>query len=271
MERTEIDSGVAYGPGIADKVAVVTGAAQGIGEAVAWALARNGARVAAMDQNAEALLKTVAGITDAGLDATAYSLDVRDSKEIESTVVRMERELGPVDILVNVAGVLRLGPIVELSDDDWAAVFDVNTAGVFYMSRAVARRMVPRRRGAIVTVSSNAGLTPRMHMAAYGASKAATTSFTKTLGLEVAGYGIRCNVVSPGSTETPMLQRMWTDDESVRRTLDGDPDAYRVGVPLRKLATPSDVADAVVFLASDQAAHITMHDLSVDGGAALGA
>ncbi len=166
---------------------------------------------------------------------------------------------------------LRLGPIVELTDDDWASVFAVNTAGVFYMSRSVARRMVPRQRGSIVTVASNAGSVPRMQMGAYAASKAATVSLTKVLGLELAGSGIRCNVVSPGSTETPMLQGMWDDDAAARATLDGSLEAYRVGIPLRRVASPADVAEAVVFLASERAGHITMHDLCVDGGAALGA
>jgi len=187
------------------------------------------------------------------------------------TVELVERELGPVAILANVAGVLRLGPLVELTDDAWATVFAVNTQGVFHMSRAVARRMMCRRAGSIVTVSSNAALVPRVQMGAYGASKAAATSLTKTLGLELAEYGIRCNVVSPGSTDTPMLRGMWTDSSAERAVLDGSAPAYRVGIPLRKLCSARDVAEAVAFLASDQAGHITMHDLCVDGGAALGA
>ncbi|MFF3330846.1 2,3-dihydro-2,3-dihydroxybenzoate dehydrogenase [Streptomyces sp. NPDC002888] len=262
---------VAEDIGIDGRVALVTGAAQGIGEAVARALAERGARIAALDRHDEALVKTVARLRDDGFDASAFATDVRDSAAVEDTVHRVEEELGPVDILVNVAGVLRLGAVVDLTDEDWSTVFEVNTQGVFYTSRAVARRMVPRGRGCVVTVGSNAGSVPRARMAAYGASKAATASFTKCLGLELAGHGIRCNVVSPGSTETPMLRAMWTDESSVRATLDGSAGEYRVGIPLRKLATPWDIAEAVVFLASDRAGHITMHDLCVDGGAALGA
>lgn len=138
------------------------------------------------------------------------------------------------------------------------------------MSRAVARRMIRRRAGTIVTVSSNAAYVPRMRMAAYAASKAASTAFTKCLGLELAEYGIRCNVVSPGSTDTPMLRGMWTDESGPRATIDGSLEAYRAGIPLRKLARPEDVAEAVAFLVSDRASHITMHDLCVDGGATLG-
>jgi 2,3-dihydro-2,3-dihydroxybenzoate dehydrogenase len=258
------------GAGIDGRVAVVTGAGQGIGAAVAADLAGHGARVAALDRNAEALQQTVATLTDAGLAAAGYPLDVRDSAAVEDTVARVEREVGPIDILANVAGVLRLGAAVELTDEDWSAVFAVNTHGVFYLSRAVARRMLPRRRGTIVTVASNAARVPRMQMAAYASSKAATTSFMRCLGLELAGHGIRCNVVSPGSTETSMLRGMWTDESDARAVLDGSPAAYRVGIPLRKLASSADIADAVLFLASDRAGHITMHDLCVDGGAALG-
>jgi 2,3-dihydro-2,3-dihydroxybenzoate dehydrogenase len=268
--REAVDAG-AGGSGLAGRVAVVTGAAQGIGAAVAWELAGHGVQVAALDRNAEALLAAGAAMTDAGLAATEYLLDVRDSAAVEDTVACIERELGPIDILVNVAGVLRLGAAVELTDDDWSAVFAVNTHGVFYLSRAVAQRMMSRRRGSIVTVGSNASRVPRMQMSAYAASKAATTSFMKCLGLELAGHGIRCNVVSPGSTDTSMLRGMWTDGAGTETVLDGSLDAYRVGIPLRKLASPADIADAVAFLTSDRARHITMQNLCVDGGAALGA
>ncbi|MDQ0774364.1 2,3-dihydro-2,3-dihydroxybenzoate dehydrogenase [Streptomyces aurantiacus] len=185
-------------------------------------------------------------------------------------VGEVEERLGPLDHLVNTAGVLRLGEARRLSADDWDATFAVNATGVFAMSQAVVNRMVPRRRGTVVTVASNAAGTARRHMAAYAASKAAATMFTKCLGLEVAEYGIRCNLVAPGSTDTPMLTSMWHDESGPRGTLDGKPEEYRVGIPLRKLARPDDIADAVVFLLSDRAAHITLHSLTVDGGATLG-
>jgi 2,3-dihydro-2,3-dihydroxybenzoate dehydrogenase len=130
--------------------------------------------------------------------------------------------------------------------------------------------MVPRRSGAVVTVTSNAAGTARADMAAYAASKAAAAMFTKCLGLEVAGFGIRCNVVAPGSTDTPMLTSMWRDPSGRTRTVRGDPGTFRVGIPLGRVASPDDVAEAVAFLLSDRARHITMHDLTVDGGATLG-
>ena len=167
------------------------------------------------------------------------------------------------------AGVLTTGPAVDTADADWDAVFDVNAGGVFRCSRAVARRMVPRRRGVIVTVGSNAAGVPRSRMAAYAASKAAAAQFTRCLGLELAEFGIRCNVVAPGSTDTPMLRGMWHGPDDRDATLRGDPDRYRVGIPLGRLAEPDDVADAVVFLASDRARHITLHDLYVPASAEI--
>lgn len=136
--------------------------------------------------------------------------------------------------------------------------------------REVVNRMVPRRRGALVTVASNAAGTARAQMAAYAASKAAATAFTKCLALEVAGYGIRCNVVAPGSTDTPMLRGMFDGGDPSAACVTGNPGAYKVGIPLGKVARPEDVAHAVGFLLSDEAGHITMHALTVDGGATLG-
>ncbi|MEU6223070.1 2,3-dihydro-2,3-dihydroxybenzoate dehydrogenase [Streptomyces sp. NPDC047042] len=252
------------------KIALVTGAAGGIGAAVVRTLAERGARVAAVDRDGDRLREVAAELSHDGLDVRAFPGDVTVSAEAERLVAEAEDTVGPLDHLVNGAGVLRLAKARELTDADWTSTFAVNTTGVFFMSRAAVNRMVPRRSGAVVTIASNAAGTARMDMAAYSASKAAATMFTKCLGLEAAQHGIRCNVVAPGSTETPMLTSMWQDDHGRTATLEGNPDAYRVGIPLGRLARPADVAEAVAFLLSDQAAHITMHDLTVDGGAALG-
>jgi 2,3-dihydro-2,3-dihydroxybenzoate dehydrogenase len=254
-----------------NRVAIVTGAAGGIGSAVATALGERGVSVAAVDRDADGLRTVVEKLTAEGVRVKAFVTDATDSAGIESTVDEVERHFGPVDYLVNAAGILRLGEARHISDDDLAATFAVNVGGVCYMSRAVVNRMVPRASGSIVTVASNAASTPRVQMAAYAASKAAATMFTKCLALEVAEHGIRCNVVAPGSTDTPMLRSMWHDETGPAGTIDGRPDAYRVGIPLRRIATASDIADAVVFLLSDDARHITMHSLTVDGGAGLGA
>ena len=244
-------------------VALVTGAAQGIGAAVACALAAEGALVAAVDCN-------TAGVAAlAGPDIRGYTADVRDTGAVDAVVEAVEAELGPIGVLVNVAGVLRTGPVTELTDDDWQAVFDVNSAGVFRCCRAVARRMVPRGAGAIVTVGSNAAGVPRAHMAANAASKAATAQFTRGLGLELARHGIRCNVVAPGSTDTPMQRSLWSPGAGADAVVAGCLEQHRIGIPLGRLARPQDIADAVVFLASERARHVTMQVLTVDGGAAL--
>ncbi|MCC3767946.1 2,3-dihydro-2,3-dihydroxybenzoate dehydrogenase [Streptomyces sp. UNOC14_S4] len=256
------------------KVALVTGAAGGIGAAVVRVLAERGVTVAAVDKDAERLRETVEQTAAEGGAAVAlpvaFPVDVTDSGAVTAAVDAVENRLGPVDFLVNAAGVLRLGRATELSVEDWTTTFAVNTTGVFVVSRAVVDRMITRRSGAVVTVASNAAAVPRVNMAAYAASKAAATLFTKTLGLEVAGHGIRCNVVAPGSTDTPMLSSMWHDESGPRATVEGDLGTFRVGIPLGKVALPRDIAHAVAFLLSDQASHITLADLTVDGGAALG-
>ncbi len=256
--------------GTLNKIALVTGAASGIGASVARALAEQGVVVAAVDRNAIGLHDQVDKLTADGLRAVAFPADVTSSVQVEGMVDAVEERLGALSCLVNAAGVLRMGEVRDLTEEDWAATFAVNVTGVFLVSRAVTRRMISRRGGAVVTVASNAMNTPRTQMAAYCAAKAASAMFTKSLGLELARYNIRCNVVAPGSTDTPMLRGMWTDDSGPRATLEGNPAAYRVGIPLGRIASASDIAEAVLFLLSDHAAHITMHSLTVDGGASLG-
>ncbi|WP_395293654.1 2,3-dihydro-2,3-dihydroxybenzoate dehydrogenase [Kitasatospora hibisci] len=248
--------------------AVVTGAGQGIGAAVVRALSAAGAVVAAVDRNPGPL---AALAEELGGSVRPYVLDVTDAAAVESTVELIERRLGSIGVLVNVAGILRTSPAVELTDQDWADTFAVNSTGVFHTCRAVGGRMAARGSGAIVTVGSNAAGVPRAGMAAYAASKAAATMFTRCLGLELARSGVRCNIVSPGSTDTEMQRALWGDDAEAaeRRVVDGDPAGWRVGIPLGRIARPEDIAEAVAFLVSDRARHITMHDLYVDGGATL--
>lgn len=247
--------------GIAGRTAIVTGAAGGIGNAVVRLLAESGARVVATDLDPGAVRE--------GGTVRAERLDVRDAAAVDALVDTIEREWGPVDIGVNVAGVLSTALIADTDDDIWRDVFAVNVDGVFHLSRALAKRMVPRRRGAIVTVGSNAAGVPRHGMAAYAASKAAAAMFTRCLGLELAEHGIRCNIVAPGSTLTPMQTGMWADEKGAARVVAGVPELYKAGIPLKKLATPEDIANAVLFLLSEEAGHITMADLYVDGGATL--
>src|SRR5690606_32278239 len=188
--------------GLARRIAVVTGAA------VVRALADEGAHVAAFDLDGEAAERLAASITSPDVRVRGGRLDVTDSRAVEAAITAVEKDWGPIDCLANVAGVLSTTLVVDTDDETWTHVFDVNARGVFNVSRAVARRMAPRRRGAIVTVSSNAAGVPRYGMAAYAASKAAATMFTRCLGLELARSGIRCNIVAPGSTLTPMQTGM---------------------------------------------------------------
>ncbi|NHQ86990.1 2,3-dihydro-2,3-dihydroxybenzoate dehydrogenase [Iodobacter sp. HSC-16F04] len=252
------------------KVAIVTGAAQGIGAAVVQALGRQGAIVAALDIQAERLQAAALQYRVEGLAVHAYPVDMRSSSRINEVVGQIEAELGPVAVLVNAAGILHMSAICAMSDEDWENTFAVNTHGPFYLSRAVAQRMIPRRSGAIVTVGSNAAEVPRLQMAAYAASKAAVGHFTKCLGLELAEYGIRCNIVSPGSTDTAMQRQLWQDESDVQKVIAGSLPGYRTGIPLGRIADAEDIAASVLFLLSPGARHITMHNLCVDGGATLG-
>jgi 2,3-dihydro-2,3-dihydroxybenzoate dehydrogenase len=254
-----------------DRVAVVSGAAGGIGAAITEALAQADITVAALDCAGDRLQTVAEKLAAEDLPVQPFVADIADPVAVEATVADIESQLGPIGYLVNAAGVLRLSRAVDLTDADWSTTFAVNATGTFNLCRSVVRRMVSRASGAVVTVASNAADVARVDMAAYAASKAAVAAFTKCLALEVARYGIRCNVVAPGSTDTPMLSGMWHDESGPAATLNGQLDSFRVGIPLGKIARPADVADAVRFLLSNRASHITMHTLTVDGGASLGA
>lgn len=247
---------------------VVTGGAGGIGAAVCRSLAGDGALVAAIDRDSAALKALTADLdgTMGGMIAP-YIADVANEATVEAVLDQVESHLGPVGALVNVAGVLRCGPATRCSLEDWTALFEVNATAVFLWSAAAVRRMARRPGASIVTVASNAAGVPRAGMAAYAASKAAAVAFTLGLGLEAAAQGIRCNVVCPGTTDTPMLTSM--GPQAAAAAVCGDPALFRAGIPLGRVACPQDVADAVVFLLSNKARHITMHSLYVDGGAAL--
>lgn len=250
--------------GFENRIALVTGAAGGIGQAVVNQLRASGAIVVATDLNAPEVAD------DTALPAAhAMALNVADAQAVEALVDKVETQIGPIDLLAHVAGVLSTTTVDATSDAEWRRVFAVNSDGAFHVGRAVSRVMTPRGRGAMVLVGSNAAGIPRHAMSAYAASKAAATMFMRCLGLELAPLGIRCNTVAPGSTRTPMQTGMWADEHGEQRTIDGSPQTYKTGIPLGKLAEPEDVANAVLFLLSDQAGHIALGDLYVDGGATL--
>ncbi|MGM9924497.1 MAG: 2,3-dihydro-2,3-dihydroxybenzoate dehydrogenase [Bacillus sp. (in: firmicutes)] len=254
-----------------EKIAFVTGAGQGIGRSVLEILASHGACVVGIDVNKEKLTDVIDGLKKEGYKAYGYQADVSNSDEIEQVVNEVEKNIGAIDALVNVAGVLSIGEICSFDESEWNRTFDVNTKGVFNVSRFVCGKMKQRKSGTVVTVSSNASAVPRQGMAAYAASKAAATIFTKCLALEMASYNIRCNIVSPGSTRTAMQEMMWKEGDEGASIIAGDLPSYRMGIPLQKMAMPVEIAETVLFLLSDRASHITMNNICVDGGATLGA
>lgn len=251
-------------------MALVTGAGGGIGSGVARALSLSGAIVVVADVDEAAAKVTSDQLLDSGGSSKSFGLDVSDAGAVERVVSTVESDVGPIDILVNVAGIGGTGhSAVEMEVDEWDRTFAVNARGVFLCSTVTARAMVSRRRGNIVTVASNTAQVLRMNQAAYASSKAASNYFTKALGLELAKFNIRCNVVNPGVTNSPMATVHWSDPRRREAQLTGDLDRFRVGIALGKLAEVEDIANAVVFLVSDQASHITTADLLVDGGSTL--
>ncbi|HEX6240175.1 MAG TPA: 2,3-dihydro-2,3-dihydroxybenzoate dehydrogenase [Polyangiales bacterium] len=252
-------------------VALVTGAASGIGRALTIALCRQGREVALCDLAPTPLANLAAWLrNELGANVCAHVLDVRDARHAEQVVNSIEDEFGAIDAVALVAGVLHLGDACGVSEEAWHESLSTNAGGVFNVARAVMPRMVQRKHGALVTVASNAGGTPRLDMAAYCASKAAAIMYTKCLGLAVAQHGVRCNVVCPGSTDTPMLRAMLGNEpHALAKAIQGDLERHRLGIPLGRVASPEDIAQAVMFLLSDAARHVTLQELYVDGGATL--
>lgn len=248
--------------GFQKRLALVTGAGGGIGGALVRLLREAGAEVVATDVSLQQLdeLQSLDGVH-------CLALNVSQAQQVDELVTRVEADIGAIDHCVNLAGVLRTGLAVDASEQDWDDLFAVNAKGVFNVSRRVAQAMRERRGGNIVTVSSNAAGVPRHGMAAYAASKAAASMFTRSLGLELAEYGIRCNIVAPGSTLTQMQTGMWRGPEGESQVIAGSLASYKNGIPLGRIAQPEDVAQSVLFLLSEQSRHITMADLYVDGGA----
>jgi 2,3-dihydro-2,3-dihydroxybenzoate dehydrogenase len=254
--------------GLSGSVGLVTGAAQGIGEGVARKLSAAGMRLALADVDGTRLKSLAAEL---GGNVLAQPVDVTDGAAVEAFVADAEAKLGPVDRLAHVVGIQRFGAIADFSEADFDATFNVNVKGAFLVTKAVARRMRERRRGAIVAIASTAARTPRVKQGAYCASKAAVAQMLCVLGLELAPHNIRVNCVSPGVTDTGMVQRLMSTMTNTDIITRGDLDSFRVGVPLGRVARSEEIADVVAFLLSDRASYLTMQDVVVDGGGALGA
>jgi 2,3-dihydro-2,3-dihydroxybenzoate dehydrogenase len=251
------------------KVVLITGAAKGIGKAVVEKYSESNYRVVALDKAYEK--QEPLDLKKTGSESYEIGLDVSDQKAVLNIVEAVEKQVGPIDILVSVAGIFESMSIEETSLETWNRIFQVNTTGVFNVTKAVAQKMKDRKAGSIVVVSSNASKYPRMGMSAYASSKAAVSMYTKCLALEMADHNIRCNIVSPGSTDTDMQRQLWNGAETVPSSvLEGDLSTYRLGIPLKKIAEADEVAELIYFMASDKAGHITMEEVTLDGGATMG-
>ena len=238
------------------KVALVTGAAQGIGKAVALLLARNGADIVVSDINLEKAEETAKEVQALGRKALATKVDVATLGDVEKMVEAILVQFGKVDILVNNAGIARDKLILRMTEEDWDAVLNINLKGTFNCTKAVVRHMSKQRSGKIVNIASVVGEMGNAGQGNYAASKAGVIGFTKTIAREFAQRGINVNAIAPGYIETPMTDALPDKAKEELKRL----------IPMDRLGKPEDVAEAVLFLVSEASSYITGHVLNVNGG-----
>jgi 3-oxoacyl-[acyl-carrier protein] reductase len=239
-----------------DKVAMVTGGAQGIGRAICLLFAREGADVAVCDVNLPQAQETVAQIEAQARKALAVQMDVTSSTSVEDGLVKILDKLTKVDILVNNAGITKDTLILRMSEADWDAVLNVNLKGTFNCIKAVSRPMVKQRRGSIVNIASIIGIIGNPGQANYSASKAGIIALTKTSAKELSSRNINVNAVAPGFIQTEMTARLPPEVK----------EKMQAAIPLNRFGTPEDVAQVCLFLASEEASYITGQTIVVDGG-----
>ncbi|HNQ78559.1 MAG TPA: 3-oxoacyl-[acyl-carrier-protein] reductase [Acidobacteriota bacterium] len=239
-----------------NRVALVTGAAQGIGKAIAELIASEGAVVYGGDIKEEALKAAQAEFESKGLNFNPVMLNVADAASCESAVKQIVEKEGRLEYLVNNAGVTRDTLLMRMKEEDWDLVLDINLKGAFLLTKLAIKPMMGQRFGRIVNISSVVGLMGNAGQANYSASKAGLIGFTKVVARELASRGVTCNAVAPGYIQTPMTESL---NEKQR-------EALTAMIPLARLGTSKDIADAVAFLLSDDASYITGHVLSVNGG-----
>lgn len=238
------------------KVSVVTGASQGIGEAIALDLAQGGSEIVLVDIQKEKMDDVARKITGFGGKAAAYEADVSKTGQVEDLVDALIRNHGSVHHLINNAGITRDNLLMRMKEEEWDSVMAVNLKGVFNFSKALIRHMIRNRYGRIVNISSVVGLTGNPGQANYSASKAGVLGFTKSLAREVASRGITVNAVAPGFIQTAMTESL---PEDVRKQ-------FLSVIPMGRFGTPQEVAQAVRFLVSDQASYITGQVININGG-----
>ncbi|MGH9544991.1 MAG: 3-oxoacyl-[acyl-carrier-protein] reductase [Terriglobales bacterium] len=245
---------------LSDRVALVTGASQGIGRACALKLAQSGATVALAARNQEKLQELAAEIVAAGGKATAFPMDVSDEEQIKATFKAAIAQFGKIDILVNNAGITRDQLVMRMKRADWDAVLNTNLTSAYLCTQQAIGSMLKQRWGRIINIASVFGQTGQAGQANYAASKAGLIGLTMAIAREVSSRNITCNAVAPGFVETAMTSGLAEDFKQ---------NAVKM-IPLGRVGTPEDVASAVAFLASEEASYITGHVLNVNGGLLMG-
>ena len=245
------------------KTALVTGAGQGIGRAIALAVARDGAQVAVLDvvkENAEAVRREIEAL---GVKGLALVVDLRRRAEVERAIAELIAQWGQLDIVVNNAGWDRMQPFLESEEDTWDKIIGINFKGTLYVLKAALPHMIQRAAGGrVITIASDAGRVGSSNEAVYAGTKGAIIAFSKTIAREISRHGITVNVVCPGITETALLQGMRDESPKNAKVIE----AIGRAIPLGRTGQPEDIAAAVAFLASPEAGYITGQTLSVSGG-----
>jgi NAD(P)-dependent dehydrogenase (short-subunit alcohol dehydrogenase family) len=255
---------------LANRVAVVTGGGSGIGAEICRTFAREGAMVAVTDLRREAAEQIAAEIRDSEGQAFSWDFEVSDHTAVENAAEEIEKRLGPLDIWVNNAGISRVVPFLECTGDLWDLIIRVNLKGTFVGCQAAIRRMLPRKQGVILNMSSQSGKVGNSHYAAYCASKFGVIGLTQSLSREFAGQGIRVNALCPGVVFTALWDEQLADYAHKRNIRPEDVQSYLEDkIPIGRLGTAEDVARTAMFLASDDATYITGQAINITGGAVM--
>ncbi|MBN2753237.1 MAG: 3-oxoacyl-[acyl-carrier-protein] reductase [Candidatus Goldbacteria bacterium] len=241
------------------KIALVTGGAQGIGETIAATLAREGASVAVLDVNLEKASATAAKLKEFGVDSEAYKCDVSNVAEVEETVNKVIDKFKRIDILVNNAGITRDNLLIRMTEQEWDLVIAINLKGTFNFTKAVGKIMMKQRAGAIINISSVIGLMGNAGQTNYAATKAGVIGITKSVAKELGSRNVRVNAVCPGYINTAMTDKLTEEVKNAMIQI----------IPAKKMGETQDVANAVLFLASDLSSYVTGETIRVDGGMAM--
>ena len=239
-----------------NKIAVVTGASQGIGKIIAFELAKSGAHVACISRNKKAIESIVEEITINGGQASSFPCDISDSDTLSEIITEIIKENSRIDILVNNAGITKDSLLMRMSIEQWDDVINTNLKGAFHCTKAVVRYMMKNKFGRIINITSIVGLTGNAGQANYAASKAGLIGMTKSIAKEMASRGITANCIAPGWIETSMTDKLSGEVKN----------QFLSHIPVGRIGSPDDIANAVIFLASDEAGYITGQTITVDGG-----